>query len=66
MPIHKGGKKNRKVGKGDRKLSHSKWGSYEALISHQQKRRLATMERRFCLDCETQFHSRGALNRHVC
>jgi len=62
----KKGKKGRKLGKGIHKLSHSKWGSYVALINHQTARRVVTMKRRFCLGCDTQFHSRGALNRHDC
>ena len=62
----KGGKKGRKIGKGVHKLSHSKWGSYESLINHQYARRVATVDRRCCAECETQFHSRGSLNRHDC
>lgn len=62
----KKGKKGRKIGKGAHKLSHSKWGSYTALINHQMARRLATMKRRFCLGCDTQFHSRATFNRHEC
>ncbi len=66
MPMHKGGKKSRKHGKGDRKLSHSRWGTYAVLIGHQLKRRGASLLRRFCLDCNTQVHSRGSFNRHDC
>jgi hypothetical protein len=62
----KGGKKGRKIGKGTHKLSHSKWGSYEALINHEQARRVETTKRRYCSECETQFHSRGALKHHDC
>ena len=62
----KKGKKGRKIGKGTHKLSHSKWGSYVALINHQTARRKANLLRRFCLACDVQFHSRAALKRHVC
>lgn len=62
----KKGKKGRKIGKGQHKISHSKWGNYAALRAHQQSRRLGTMGRRFCKGCDTQFHSRAALNRHTC
>jgi hypothetical protein len=62
----KGGRKGRKIGKGVHKLSHSSWGSYDALFNHQLSRRRKTLERRFCSVCETQFHSRAALHRHVC
>ena len=60
------GKKGRKIGKGVRKLAHSKWGNYAGLINRQTSRRLGTMGRRFCKVCETQFHSRGALKLHAC
>ena len=62
----KKGKRGRKIAKGNRKLEHSRWRSYEALINHQAKRRIESMKRRFCLGCDTQFHSRGAMNRHEC
>lgn len=61
----KQGRKGRKIGTGIEKLSHSKWGSYAGLIAHQQSRRLASMGRRYCKACETQFHSRAAFNRHA-
>jgi hypothetical protein len=61
----KKGRKGRKVGTGIEKLSHSKWGSYAGLIAHQQSRRLATMARRYCKICNSQFHSKAAFNRHV-
>ena len=60
------GKRGRKIGKGIRKLSRSKWGSYEALIRHQQARRRATTQARFCDVCKVQFHSRNAFRRHDC
>lgn len=60
------GRKGRKIGKGDRKISHSKWGSYTALINHQNARRQESLLNRFCLACGIQFHSRAAFNRHDC
>jgi hypothetical protein len=65
MP-HVGGKKGRKVGKGSYKLSHSKWGSYAGLIARQQSIRLGKMGKRYCKDCEVQFHSTNALHNHTC
>ena len=32
--MQKPGKRGRKIGKGIRKMSHSKWGSYQALYAH--------------------------------
>lgn len=66
MPEHKGGKKNRKHGRGIEKLSHSRWRSYAGLIGHQKDRRIESMMRRFCDFCKIQFHSRGVFNRHDC
>lgn len=60
------GKRGRKVGKGVHKLSHSKWGSYVALINHQFNRRLGRLARRYCKACSIQFHSRYAFKKHVC
>jgi hypothetical protein len=62
----KKGKRGRKIGKGKHKLERSRWHSYKALIEHQCKRRAATLKARFCMGCDTQFHSMGALKRHVC
>lgn len=58
------GKRGRKVGKGQRKLSHSRWGNYTAFNNHQQSRRLGNLARRQCKICLTQFHSRAAFNKH--
>jgi len=62
----KKGKKNRKHGKGDRKVSHSKWGSYESLMNHQKKLRRERLSRSFCEFCNIQFHSKNAFKRHDC
>lgn len=62
----KKGKKNRKHGRGNRKVERSRWRSFENLIKAQLKRRAEKLARRFCLACDTQFHSLGALKRHGC
>ena len=62
----KKGRKGRKIGKGINKLSHSRWGSYVALINHQQSLRFERMASRFCKKCHVQFHSKGAYCRHEC
>ena len=64
---HNGGRKaNRKHGTHVDQIKKSRWGSFAGLIGHQQDRRAATMARRFCKNCQTQFHSRAAFNRHGC
>ena len=60
------GKRGRKVGKGVRKLSHSRWGNYESLINHLQSGRLGRLARRYCKICKIQFHSRYAFKKHDC
>jgi hypothetical protein len=60
------GKKGRKIGKGDHKAKHSKWGSYAAIFIHGQSKRLERMAKWHCKACSTQFHSIGAFKRHDC
>lgn len=61
----KKGKSGRNAGAGVRKLSRSKWRTYENLIYFQQLRRLENMSRRYCKLCKTQFHSRGVYLHHM-
>jgi hypothetical protein len=62
----KKGRKGRKIGKGVRKLSHSKWGKYAALFDYNTMRRKETLARRRCTCCGVQYHSRSACIRHAC
>lgn len=62
----KKGRKGRKIGKGIRKLSHSRWANYAGLIAHSEQRREQSMKTRTCLACDKVFHSRGAASRHLC
>lgn len=62
----KKGRKGRKIGKGIRKLSHSRWVTYAVLITHSEQRREQSMKTRTCSECDKVFHSRGAMARHGC
>ena len=46
MPAHKGGKKARKHGKGQRKAQRSRFGGYAGIFNHSQKMKEARMEAR--------------------
>ena len=77
MPEHKGGKRGRKIGKGDRKMRRNRtYGSYAALIAFSQKRKVeraakrktrlaALAARRKCSLCDQAgFANKRQLLRH--
>lgn len=62
----KKGRKGRKIGKGVRKVSHSRWATYAAVFAHGSQRREKQIKTRTCLACDKVFHSRAAIRCHVC
>lgn len=65
MPMHKGGKKNRKHGRGQDKVKRSRWGSYAAIFTASKERKQERLSARKCEMCSAHCHSKGALKRHV-
>jgi hypothetical protein len=62
----KKGRKGRKIGKGVRKVAHSRWSTYANLIAHCKQRREQSIKTRTCLACDKVFHSHNAAKRHIC
>ena len=62
----KKGRKGRKIGKGVRKVSHSRWATYASVLAHGSQRREQSIKTRTCLACDKVFHSKNAFNKHTC
>lgn len=65
MPMHKGGKKNRKHGRGQDKVKRSRHGSYAAIFAASRERKQTRLAHRRCPLCSAYCQSMGALKRHV-